>query len=172
MKAVCKYIHGNPTATQKTIAEETSLTQDQVKHCLAELKRAGHVVDGFIVDPTYLGYRLRYRIDIFLQPGKLRDGKGGLPEDPDINSQKSLARYILNRLPNKSQFRGKVLVEDVQILLGHPADLSATVRATDSDAMLEFVTEGLRMCQAVTQTTSCLQAWSCKDGNLSGQEFV
>jgi hypothetical protein len=105
-----------------------------------------------------------------VSPGKLREGKGGFPEDAGVDSQKNLARYILRRLPNRKPFAGKILVEDVRILLGHPADLTATVRASTTDAMLEFVTEGLRMCNAVSQTTSCLEAWSCRDGQISTLE--
>jgi len=162
MRAVAHYIHRNPGANQETIARETELTVNQVKHCLDDLKRSEYVRHEYSVDPKYLGYELRYRVDIFVAPSKLRKGTGGLPGDEGVGSQKQLANYILRKLPDKQPFKGKILVEDVQILLGHPADLCATVRASDTHAMLEFVTEGLRMCSAVYQTASCLEAWSCK----------
>lgn len=165
MKVVANYLYQNPTATHNVVAQETHLTPAQVKHCLDELRREGHITHRYEVDPDYLGYELLYRVDIVIIPSKLREGHGGLEGDKArVESQKSLARYILNDLPNNEQFKGKILVQDVQILLGHPADLSATVRAVNSDAMLEFVTEGLRMCQAISQTTSCLEAWSCRGG--------
>jgi len=132
------------------------------------LKQDGYVVGAYLLDLAVLGYPLRYRVDIFVKPANLREGKGGLPEDDAVvDSQKKLAQYILRRLPARKPFDGKILVEDVRILLGSPADLSATVRAKDTDAILEFVTQGLRMCRAVSQTASCLEAWSCRDGVIS-----
>jgi DNA-binding Lrp family transcriptional regulator len=164
MRTVARYVHENPAASQGTIASDTGLSFNQVKHCLDDLKNKGHIRYDYWVDPEYLGYPIRFRVDIFVSPSKLRDGKGGLPEDQGVGSQKELAMYILRRLPNKDQFRGKILVDDVQILLGHPADLSAAVRASTNKDMLDFVTGGLRMCNAVYQTASCLESWSCKNG--------
>lgn len=167
MYAIASYLHENPLAEHKHIADATGLTQPQVKHALDDLKREQHIMSGYLVDLAYLGYPLRYRVDVFVIPANLRDGKGGLPGDSGVDSQKSLARYILRKLPAQKPFVGKILVEDVRILLGNPADLSATVRAKDTSAMLEFITDGLRMCNAVSQTASCLEAWSCRDGAIS-----
>jgi DNA-binding Lrp family transcriptional regulator len=163
MKAIVRYLHENPTATQRAISQATDLSEHQIKHMLDELKHEDHVTNQYIVDLAYLGFPLRYRVDIFVNPANLRDGKGGFPDDAGVDSQKALARYIAKKLPNKVPFHGKILVEDVRMLLGHPADLSATVRATNSDAIVEFVTEGLRMCGAINQTSSCLEAWSYPD---------
>ena len=160
MKAIARYLHQNPTATYKAISDATALTENQVKYMLEELKAGGRINDRYVVDLPYLGYPVRYRIDIFVNPANLRDGKGGLRGDPDVDSQKALAKYIAKTLPQKQLFCGKILVEDVRMLLGHPADLSATVCASNNDAITEFVTEGLRMCGAINQTSSCLEAWS------------
>ncbi|WP_321478104.1 hypothetical protein [uncultured Paludibaculum sp.] len=168
LRAVARHVHENPMAEHKEIADELELTPAQVKHALDELKQEGHVVGAYLVDLEFLGYPLRYRVDIFVTPANLRDGKGGLPEDDgQVDSQKKLAQYILKKLPTRKPFAGKILVEDVRILLGSPADLSATVRARDTEAILEFVTQGLRMCRAISQTASCLEAWSCRDGVIS-----
>jgi DNA-binding Lrp family transcriptional regulator len=169
MKKVALYLHEHPTATQRQISEGTSLSEDQVKHSLEDLREDNHITSRYNVDVRYLGYTLRYRVDIFVTPGKLRGGKGGLLEHSNVGSQEELAKYILRTLPAQAQFTNKILVEDVRILLGHPADLSASVYATDTTAMLEFVTKGLRMCNAVYQTTTCLEAWSCRRGYASGE---
>jgi DNA-binding Lrp family transcriptional regulator len=169
MKRLALYLHEHPTATQREMSVGTSLSEQQVKHSLEDLKEDRHVTDRYNVDVRYLGYNLRYRVDIFVTPGKLRGGKGGLPEHGNVGSQEELANYILRILPTQAQFINKILVEDVRILLGHPADLSASIYATDTTAMLEFVTRGLRMCNAIYQTTTCLEAWSCKRGYSSGE---
>jgi hypothetical protein len=72
----------------------------------------------------------------------------------------------METLARDSAFHDKVLVEDVHILLGGPADMSATVRARDNDAMLDFVVSGLRICEGVQQTTTCLMQWSHPDIRL------
>lgn len=172
MKRVLLYKYENPSAGLEQISVDTSLSYHQVKHCIDDLRRDELLLDDCRVDFPFLGYGYRYRIDIFVAPEKLHDGHGGLPEDKDrvVNTQKGLARYILNDLPRRREFHGKVLVEDVRIMLGHPADLSATVRVKDVDAMMEFVTDGLRMCRAVSQTTSCIEAWSCRHGDFSPKQ--
>ena len=154
----------DPTIDQKAVADNLEITIDQVKHAVETLRNDGYLSRKVAVDFEYLGYPMRYRVDIFVSPDKLREGKGGWPEDEGVDSQKNLARYILNRLPRKEMFKGKILVEDVLILLGNPSDLSAVVRAKDTDAMLEFITEGLRMCRAIYQTSSSIEAWSCREG--------
>jgi len=169
MKRVARYLHEHPTATQKQISQALNLTDDQVKHSLEDLRNDNRIVSRYSVDLGYLGYHLRYRVDIFVSPANLRGGKGGLPHHSNVGSQEELANYILQRLPAEAEFNGKILVEDVRILLGHPADLSASVYATETQAMLDFVTKGLRMCNAVYQTTTCLEAWSCKRGYSGGE---
>jgi DNA-binding Lrp family transcriptional regulator len=166
MKVVAQYLFENPTASQKAIADAKSLTEDQVRNCIRDLRRDEHISDGCKVSLKYLGFSETYRVDIHVSPSKLRGGKGGLLGHDGVDSQKALARYILRRLPNEAEFKGTVLVEDVKILLGNPADLSATVHAVSTTAMLKFVTEGLRMCEAVYQTSTSSEAWSSKDGDL------
>jgi DNA-binding Lrp family transcriptional regulator len=83
-----------------------------------------------------------------------------------VDSQKRLGRYVIEVLAKDSAFRDRILVEDVHILLGGPADMSATVRARDNDAMLEFVINGLRVCEGIQQTTTCLLQWTHPDTKL------
>ena len=166
MRKVAEYLHGNPAARQSDVTRETGLSKDQVDYAIEKLTQDENVQRSYKVDLRFLGYKERYGVDICLSPAHLRDGHGGLPEDSGVNSQAALALYILRRLPDKEKFRGKILVEDVRILLGSPADLSATVRATDTKAMRDFVTEGLRMCGAVTHTQTCHEAWSAREGDL------
>jgi DNA-binding Lrp family transcriptional regulator len=168
---IMRYLQEDPTAEQADIANTTGLTLSQVKHGLKELEDGDHIQKGRFASLKSLGYVYRFRVDIFVSPINLRDGKGGLPDDKSIlvNTQETLGDYIMNILPQKELFRDRIFVQDVRILLGHPADLSATVLAIDNESMLSFVTKGLRMCQAISQTSTALEAWSTVNGKTSAK---
>ena len=168
---IMRYLQEDPTADQADIATATELTLNQVKHGLKELEDGNHVQKCRFAYLKSLGYTFRYRIDIFVSPINLRDGKGGLPDDESlsVNTQETLGEYIMNTLPQKDLFRDKIFVQDVRILLGNPADLSATVLAIDNESILNFVTKGLRMCQAISQTSTALEAWSTVNGKTSAK---
>jgi len=54
-----------------------------------------------------------------------------------------------------------VIVEDVCVLLGDPADLSLTVRVKDPDDIFPFVTEHLRTMDGVDNTATSIESWTC-----------
>jgi DNA-binding Lrp family transcriptional regulator len=154
--------------TQKEIADALEMEGPAVRRTLDKMRNKGWIASGYtVLDLKPLGFTLRYRVDIWVAPRRLHDGTGGLPGDKTaIKTQKDLARYIHRILPAKKEFKESILVEDVKILLGAPADMSATVLAKNNQAMLEFVTEGLRMCGAVYQTASLQESWSLRDHDL------
>jgi DNA-binding Lrp family transcriptional regulator len=55
----------------------------------------------------------------------------------------------------------RIYVEDVTILLGHQADLSAAVRVHNSDVIRRFVTDGLRLLAGINSTSTSQEVWSC-----------
>lgn len=167
MHRIATYLVRSPRATHDEIGRETAMGSEAVRHLIQEMRLEGVVSDDYRVHPAFLGFPERYRVDISLSPIQLKDGQGGLPDDRElVSDQKALARYIM-RLPDRGEFKGKIYVEDVRILLGHPADLSANVRARDTNSMLDFVTLGIRMCRAVTATSSCQEAWSSREKRLA-----
>jgi DNA-binding Lrp family transcriptional regulator len=172
-QAILEYLRINPRATYAALQVATGLKSHEVEWALKAMSRKKWIEDGFRVSPTALGYPERYRVDIWVIPLKLREGLGGRSQDVDaqgqrlvVDSQKRLGRYIMESLAKDSAFRDRVLVEEMHILLGGMADMSATVRARDNDAMLEFVVSGLRICEGIQQTTTCLMQWSHPDIRL------
>jgi DNA-binding Lrp family transcriptional regulator len=136
-----------------------------------------------------VGFGLRFRIDILINQHELREG-GGPADSPDaikpskpINSQERLATFIKDKLvdyvawriekglepddrnPNATtmtpkEFKESIVVQDVTILLGHHADLAATVRARTVPAVRKFVTSGLRMMRGIATTSTAHEVWS------------
>jgi DNA-binding Lrp family transcriptional regulator len=108
------------------------------------------------------GYPLRYRIDIKANIQELLLGNGGPPnEGIKIDSQKKLCGYIKDNLAREYRYRGRLVVLDAMILLGHKeADISVTVRVKDPKTILEFVTEGLQILRGVKETVASHEAWT------------
>lgn len=172
-QTILEYLRLNPRATYAALQVATGLKAYEVEWTLKAMSRKGWIEDGYRISPTALGFPECYRVDIWVIPLKLREGCGGRAQDLDeegrrfvVDSQKRLGRYIVEVLAKDPAFRDRILVEDVHILLGGPADMSATVRAHDNDAMLEFVVSGLRVCEGIQQTTTCLLQWTHPDTKL------
>ena len=64
------------------------------------------------------------------------------------------------------QFKSSIIVQDVTILLGHTADLSAMVRSSSLGAIRKFVTSGLRMMKGISATSTAHEVWSYMDMDL------
>jgi DNA-binding Lrp family transcriptional regulator len=172
-QTILEYLRMNPRATYAALQVATGLKPYEVEWTLKAMSRKGWIEDGYRISPTALGFPECYRVDIWVIPLRLREGNGGRSQDVDeegrrlvVDSQKRLGRYVIEVLAKDPAFRDRILVEDVHILLGGPADMSATVRARDNDAMLEFVINGLRVCEGIQQTTTCLLQWTHPDTKL------
>lgn len=172
-QAILEYLRMNPRATYAALQVATGLKAHEVEWALKSMSRKKWIESGFRVSPTALGYPVRYRVDIWVIPMKLREGLGGRVQDHDgagvrlvIDSQKRLGRYIMETLAEEPAFKERVLVEEIHILLGGPADMSATVRARDNESMMNFVLDGLRSCEGIQQTSTYLLSWSFPDLKL------
>jgi DNA-binding Lrp family transcriptional regulator len=102
------------------------------------------------------------------------------PKRP-VDTQERMAHYIYSDLLKYVKWRistgqdhgngfdnleDVLIIQDVNILLGHRADLSMIVRASHQSAVLMLVVNGLRRMRGVTSTVSSHEAWSCVDGFL------
>jgi len=170
---ILEYLRSNPRATYKALEVATGQKPHEVEWALKAMSRKGWIESGFRVSPTALGFPERYRVDIWVIPPMLRKGHGGRAHDLDtarrrlvVDSQERLGRYIMETLATDPAFKERILVEDIHILLGGPADMSATVRARDNRSMLDFVVNGLRICEGIQQTTTYLLSWSLPDLKL------
>ncbi|MDX2181556.1 MAG: hypothetical protein SFV18_18320 [Bryobacteraceae bacterium] len=170
------------------IAEST--VQKRLADMLAD-ERLARVIE--VRDWKAASYPLRYRIDIKINQIALREPEGGGPpkliepetrtevtpfnpsDDDDgapvvfpepvrrVSSQKRLGRYIKNQLSRIPDFQGRLVCLDATILLGQEYDMSITIRARDTDSVMDFVTKGLRFLRGVSSTMSSLESWSCAD---------
>jgi len=157
----------SPNEIAKQLKEPVRTIQNRVDRLRLEQR----LEDVTLVDLSAAGFPLRYRIDIKINPRELREGKGGRPDlhEPkhQVSTQKGLAKYIVETLARSAAFKDRVIVEDVTIVLGDPADLCAVVQVKTHQDVFRFVTEGLRRLGGVESTSTSQEAWSVMVGDVS-----
>lgn len=176
---ILEFIRQNPLARELEIAKAVSLSRSATHNRLVKLKKLQHLRSGMTVNLNALGYVHRYRIDVKIDPHVLlqevrrakgldrRSKQNDDQEESELkeacknwnsdNAQEILAFHILS-LGDKDP---NLIVEDVAVLLGDPADLSVTIRLKKADLVYSFVTERLRGLRSISSTTTCIEAWSC-----------
>jgi len=161
------YLHESPNLKDLQIANKMSINETQVRYARESMVKRGWIKENPRVDLAMLGFPERYRVDIWIDHRELkRPPEGRQADSSNYNSQRLLALYIVNTLATEARFKPTILIEDILILLGGEADLTAIVRAKNNNSMLEFVTEGIRMCRGVARTLSCLELRSYLSGTL------
>jgi DNA-binding Lrp family transcriptional regulator len=141
------------------LAKEVGEKYTSVSGVVQSLKTKGILREGKVVNFAKLGYGFCYRVDVMINPVEVqfkRDPATGMPKE---NPQKKLARDIVERA-NSAPFKDWVVIEDIMILLGNPADLSIMVRVPSHEDIFEFVTMGLRTCPGVMNTSTSYVSWS------------
>lgn len=168
---ILEFIQKNPLAGDEELAIHFGMSVDSIQRRLTPLRDNHWIETKRIVDWAAVGYRLKYRIDVKIDPLALQQKLTTLKDAPisqTDNPQKILAGYIKNKLAADKAFADIVIVEDVVILLGEPADLSITVRVREPEDVFDWVTAGLRAATpGIESTSTCLEAWSILDGKLS-----
>lgn len=167
---ILNLIRQDPYISYEDLAKVSKLSEDQVGRLLKILRQNEWLDSKYIVDPVVLGYRLRYRVDVKINPLSLRGESAKLKGSkllPNDNPQKILAAYIKDTLALDKRFSDRVMIEDITIVMGDPADLCVTLRVKDHDDILDFVTAGLRETPGIENTMTCLEAWSILTGKLS-----
>lgn len=161
------HLHKNPKMSNLEIANQMRITENQVRYDRTNMKDKGWILEIPRVNLSKLGFPQRYRVDVWVDQRQLKGNAGGMPGDSKkVGTQRELALYIVQDLAHRKPFDSTILIEDILILLGGPADLTTIVRAVNNDAMLDFVTEGLRMCGGISQTATCLEQRSYLTGTL------
>ena len=142
----------------KELSLTTSVKYGTVLDNVDRLEKKGYLSHIWKVNFAAIGYEIAYRIDVVLDPFKIAVDvdKNGIPT---VNPQEVLALAIRDLVEQKP-FKERVLVENVEILLGNPADLSITVRAASHEYAFDFVTRGLRSLPGIRGTSTCQIAWS------------
>ena len=192
---ILEFVRKNPLARESEIADKINLSLSATHNRIVKLKKMKRLRSGMTVDLNAIGFDHRYRIDIKINPRRLRQAveaaRKAVEEGKQLkdvkgtdaaelfnavehwhhlsNHQEILAFHILSI----SEKNPDLIVEDVAVLLGDPADLSATVRirsprrdkAQRDDPVVKlvysFVTEELRGMTSIDNTETCIEAWSC-----------
>jgi DNA-binding Lrp family transcriptional regulator len=210
-REILEYVKKHPIAREVEISEAVGLSRSATHARIVKLKKLKRLRSGMTVDLDALGFDHKYRIDITVNPRRLRraieaaraaiaagvttaaeidpgkypnqkaewiDGKelfdavfDVVHRWPDLtNHQEILAFHVLSC----GERNPSILVEDVSVLLGDPADLCATIRVrapqgenkkaegnSATKVIYKLVTEDLRGLASVDSTSTCFEAWSC-----------
>jgi DNA-binding Lrp family transcriptional regulator len=165
---ILEAIRKNPYISEADLAQRFSMSTDSIGRRLKDLRDKDWLDVRYIPNLSAMGYSLRYRLDVKINPGvlvkELEKLKGSKVLGSD-NPQKILAAYIKNTL--ETRFLNRVIVDDILIILGDPADLCVTVRVHDHVDVFDWVTAGLRAIPGIENTSTCLEAWSILEGTVS-----
>ena len=157
---ILKELGADPNTTNEALARRFGVAPRTVEDSLKRLRLRGWIREQKrSVDLAASGMMLRYRIDVKINPHDLHASRtiGALRKTYGThNVQELLAYYIRDVVAGKTQ---GVIVEEVSILLGDPADLCATVLVPDQRTIFEFVTEHLRDLIEIENTSTSLVAW-------------
>ncbi len=164
--AILRHIMEHPTDRVEQIGKdrEVGLEREATQKRINKLAEINALKRGIDVNLSMLGYNERYRVDLSIDPIAIKDAKNtrfwkraGLSSEENL--QKRLGQYVMKmRYPN-------LIVEDVCVLLGHPSDLSLTIRTHDSEkahsVIFRYVTEALREeIPGIKTTWTAIEAWS------------
>lgn len=151
----------NPFAKDPEIGEVVNLDASTVQGRMKSLRTRGYVTkEQRLPDLAKAGVMLRYRIDMTINPRALKkscnDGELKELASNETNPQKRLAYFIRDHIAQRCK---GIIVEEVSILLGDPADLCATVLVPDNIAIFDFVTEQLRGLEEIQSTSTSHVSW-------------
>lgn len=168
---IIQWMRDKPEIRLKALAEsipivsgaEEKVPYSTIQKRVNKLKEMGVVKEIYTVNLKKIGYPLRFRIDIVVDPVDLREEKG-----KGINSQRKLAKYIVEELATEEKYAGRIIVDDVFILLGGQADMSLDIRSSDNEIVSEFVTESLRKTYGIRNTMTVHLTESYMNGKALG----
>lgn len=158
--SIMEEITKNPYAESKDLCKELNIEIRNLEGKLHHLRELGLLTKWQrTVDLPATGCRLRYRIDITINPNVLQHSQDIIQlrgKYKTENCQELLAYYIRDVVAEKCS---EVFVEEVSILLGDPADLCATVLVPDHKTIFTFITEHLRARDEIKSTSTSHVAW-------------
>jgi DNA-binding Lrp family transcriptional regulator len=150
-RSIVEFLRSHPEASISDLAFGSHIPEPTVQRRLSKLLEQGDLKRIIAVNLSSLGYVLRYRIELALDPQEVAAKQ---------KSVKTIAQQIREDLPTQPKFKGRLIVQNVFALMGGSADLAISVRAKNHDVVLNFVLEGLRNIPGVRSTTIVQEAWS------------
>ena len=142
-----------------------------------EVELPGTVQKRYEVNLKKVGFNNRYRIDITVDHKEL---KMKYPEpEPKRKNTKAAGIQKLTTSPQEKLAQDimalnkkyeDVIIEDVAVLMGDPADLSATVWTRgEQDVIFRYVTAVIRPLDGVQSTSTCIEGWSISQERIKNQ---
>jgi len=163
-------VHRSSSSVKGT---EREMVYDTVRANIDRLEAGGYLKKGWTVNFRKIGYEIAYRIDVMIDPVNIKVDPYPGTTIPIKNPQQVLTAQILD-LVEQVPFKNWVLIENIEILLGDPADLCITARVSSHKDIFDFVTRGLRSLKGIRQTSTCQIPWSVRDepGKESSDDVV
>ena len=155
-----------PTASATELRSKIGVSESTMARLVRELDTENALQRRWVVNLDKLGWKHKYRIDVKINPRELRDNNTDIIKAggrwKTNNPQEMLAHHIMDQCsPRADQLLPPpVIVENVSILLGDPADLSVVVRVNDPELLYPFITTDLREIEGVENTSTCTEAWA------------
>lgn len=156
----------NPTASIKDLAGVVKMSEASINRYVDELKADNSLARRWVVNLDKLGWEYKYRVDVKINPLDLQIDNADAPKSgarwDTQNPQEMLAHQIMDMCEGdpKQTDPPEIIIEDVTVLLGDPADLSIVLRVRNPKKLYSFITERLRCIPGVENTSTCTEAWS------------
>jgi DNA-binding Lrp family transcriptional regulator len=171
-RAIIHFLEQRPDVLLKNLPDELEAKggpaipyptlQRRMKLLMAEGRKVVERI--FSVNWVAAGYKVRYRVGIHVDPVALGDES---IQGKEYDSQYGLADYIMNVLAQKEQFKNKLVVDDVYVLLGGRVDMAVDFCARDDKTATQFIIDEMRKLPGISNTASAKLAYSSKHKWLS-----
>src|SRR3984885_5543575 len=163
---ILDHIRNHPQDSVPQIAHEVELSRDVVQKRIDKLVALGALQKRYEVNLKSLGFINHYRMEIIVDHKALNAHYYPKP------GAKSAKKTIQKSSPSPQELLAKdimklndshedVIVEDVAVLMGDPADPSATVWTRgDQEVIFRYVTSAVRPLEGIQSSSTCIEGWS------------
>lgn len=173
---ILEFVRRHPQSTVADIGRDAGMERDTTQKRINKLSDLGALQRRYEVDLDALGFTNRYLMDITVDPKELKTAyatyetklkrqqkrapRSKAAKEPLItNPQEWLAMEIM-KLNDKPENKD-VIIQDLAVMMGDPADLCATVWTRGPQRVIfDFVTDQVRPTSGIQQTSTCIEAWS------------
>lgn len=146
---IIRSVHDSPNASATEIAEATKIPLGTVQKRLRKLKDSAILKVEFNFRHPHSPFPTRALISIDVDPRVISHNAAG------YSNQRTFCNYLARQLP-EGQKMEEVIVESVHGLLGGRADIVALVAAKSFDALVNFVTNVLRLLPGIKETNTAM----------------
>jgi DNA-binding Lrp family transcriptional regulator len=167
---ILEFARRHPQSSVADIGRGVGLERDTTQKRINKLSDLGALQRRVDVNLDALGFVNRYLMDIMVDHKELKHPSNlkALGRRSIVNPQERLALKILDL--NGDKDNQDVIIEDIAVMMGDPADLCATVRTRgDQRIIFDFVTAKVRPIPGIQKTSTCIEAWSASRDRVAKQ---